>query len=102
MITTTATYSIHLANTESGEYDVHLPLPKPFHTNEDGVVTRHETEQGSRVVGFMDTPEPGMLGLTWAAFEAKPSSAVGKYLVIVGIHGSLSSYRFPITRVTIS
>ena len=101
MSTTTATYSIHLANTKSGEYDVRLPLLKPFHINKDGVVVRHEMEEGSRVVGFMDSPEPGPLTLHWAAFEADPSSAIGKYLVIAGIYGSLSSYQFPITRVTI-
>lgn len=92
-------FSIHRANTPSGEYDVALPVPHPFHTTDSGLIVRHISMEGGRIIGFMKKPEPSTLDLPWSAFTDDPDSAVGMHIVTVEPDGNLSSWGLPVRKV---
>lgn len=94
-------FIIHRANTESGEYDVTLPVPHSFHTTDSGLIVHHVLMWGGRILGFMKTPEPSVLDLPWDAFTADPDSAVGLYIVTIKPDGNLSSWGLPVRKVDV-
>lgn len=92
-------FSIQPANTESGEYDVKLPLPHPFHTDGDGEVIDHIVMDKAHVIGFCKTSDPGTIDLTWPGFLVDPQSAVGMFMVTVDMGGQFATWTTPISRV---
>ena len=96
--------SIQLANTTSGEYDVLLPLPYPFHISEDGSVGRQEFWKGdpSHVIGFQRRPVVGQVDILWESAAEDPDQIVGLYPVFACSDGRLFSQTLPVRSAAVS
>ena len=105
--------TLHIANTATGEYDVHRPLPYPFHLDADGNVLRQEFWRGEpvKLLGFQYSPDAQEIGLlaedwlpTAASYHSSnvvgPTAVVGLWPVFLDADGSIWSHVYPVDGVT--
>lgn len=100
--------SLHIANTEDGSYDVHRPLPYPFHVNASGDVLRNPAYPDTRCVGFMRDPDPdrGIDGMVLFDTWADSYTDDGFTIDVVGMFPAFSdrsgmwNSTYPITHVS--
>lgn len=104
---TTSTVSIQPAQGETvGEYDVHKPLPYPFHIEPDGSVARQDFWQGTpaRLAGFQVDPKVmkvEIFDFQWLADLDTVERVVGMHAVFIDSSGSMWTDRRPVERVTV-
>lgn len=112
---TKAPVSITIQPGQPGEgmgYNVHLPLPYPFHIDADtgdcrrgrGTVDLGEAPAGRpwRLLGFQVTLEQQTLDVIREEFVDDPELAVGKYPVFLDADGGFFNLTVPITHVTVN
>ena len=77
-------------------------LPYPFHTTQDGAITRQDFWQGepARVVGFTTAPDRFEVVLDWDDFAADPQQAVGMYTITANGPGEFSTHLTAVETVT--
>lgn len=88
---------------EGMNYNVHKPLPYPFHVNtETGDVMSgpHTGNETWRLVGFQPDADTQTVTLRREDFAAEPNKAVGLCPVFVDEHGCMFNLTEPITRAT--
>ena len=99
------TITIQPANTPSGEYNVNLPLPYPYHVDAaTGDVGRQEFWKGepAAVLGFQNDPDVQIIDLLWADAAKHPEDIVGKYVVTANADGGIYNETRPITSVHVN
>lgn len=102
-----STITLQPGNTADGTYDVHQPLPYPYHVDaETGLVGRQEFWKGApfRVLGFQREATRQQVDLWWIDVPADPDQVVGMYPVLLDTssgEGEIYNLTVPITRVTI-
>lgn len=92
--------TIQPGNTTTGEYDVHKPLPYPYHVDAaTGDVDRQDFFKGTpaAVIGFQDDADVQVVDLLWKDAAADPDRIVGKFPVLVDSNGNIYSLTVPIT-----
>lgn len=98
--------SIQPSNTPSGEYDVHMALPYPFHIDVDtSKVLRQDMWKGNpaTLIGFQQDVDVQRVDLFLAdAMETNPHRVVGMYPVFSEDNGGLYTYILPINSVTVT
>lgn len=97
-------YSVQQANTESGEYDVHEPMPYPYHVDTDGKVGRQELWRGDPevMVGFQKAADVQVVDLLWQVAVKHPEKIPGMFPVFCRSNGTFFSSSRPVSRVTVS
>lgn len=96
--------SIHTANTPSGDNDVRLPIPYPFHcVPETGEVTRQDFWRGSPtgIAGFQNEIEAQQIDLTWEEAVADPDRMIGMFPILLDSTDGIATWTTPVTRYTI-
>lgn len=96
------------------DYDVHKPLPYPFHIASDtGDCTRGRgtsdipsdvddpRKQPWRLLGFQDDAAVQTVDMLLETFIQDPHAAVGKFPVFVNGNGDIFNLTEPITGVTV-
>lgn len=88
-----------------GEYDVHQPLPYPFHIAPNGNVQRQDFWRGQplALIGFqadVDVQKVDLLTSAW--FEGEPTAAVGMFPVFAARGGQFYTDTRPVARVEAS
>lgn len=97
--------TIHRGNTPSGEYDVHKPLPYPYHVEaETGDVGRQEFWHGTplRVLGFQQDADIQIVDLSWREAAAVPDRIVGMFPVLLHKSGGIYNETCPITKISVT
>ena len=103
--TTTTTITVQTGNTQSGTYDVHQPLPYPFHCEAaTGRVGRQDFWQCEvyRIVGFQQQLEVQTVDLFWAEAAQQPERMHGMFPVVVDSDGNLSVWTTPVTSTAVT
>lgn len=94
--------SIKIANTRTGDYDVKLALPKPFHCNTFGSVIRPNPTGADQVIGFTDEPDSERIDLFWQTWVDAPAldagAVIGKFPVIIS-DGNIATLTLPVSGV---
>lgn len=96
--------TIHLANTETGDYDVHKPMPYPYHIGDaNGAVGRQDFWNGEpeRLIGFQATRKRQVVDLFAAKFWDEPAQAIGMYPVFQDRDGGVWNMSYPVTEVVV-
>lgn len=95
--------SIQVANTEDGSYDVHLPLPYPYHIDDDGNVGRQDFWRGEpkSLIGFQAERDRHEVDLFFHDFWDDPEKAVGMFPVFVDAGGTFWNHLWPVTSVSV-
>lgn len=91
--------SIQVANTPTGEYDVHKPLPYPYQIDADGSVLRQDFWRGepARLLGFQqdaDVQQVDLLAEDWLATE--DSAPAGWHPVFMDADGGMWNHAYPV------
>jgi hypothetical protein len=100
-VTDTKTKTVQVANTGTGEYDVHQPLPYPFHIDAEGNVLRQDFWRGepSRLLGFQEKRDVQHVDLRVEDWLATDDDAPeGWYPVFVDADGTLWNHACPVMR----
>lgn len=98
--------SIQPGNTSDGTYDVHQPLPYPFHVDAaTGEVDRQDFWKGQpfRVIGFQVEADRQEVDLLWEDAAAAPDRIVGMFPILLdtsGGEGTVYNLVCPITSVS--
>lgn len=98
------TITLHLANTESGEYDVMKPKPYPLRVDaRTGDVLDQDMWRGdpAAVIGFQYVANVQTCDLVWAKVAAHPHYAEGAFPILVNSNGKFSTWTTPVTEVTV-
>jgi hypothetical protein len=100
-MTDTKTKSVQVANEKDGSYNVHKPLPYPFHIDADGSVLRQDFWKGepSRLIGFQenaDVQKVDLLAETWLASDDEAPE--GWYPVFMDDDGGFWNHAYPIMK----
>ena len=84
-----------------GEYDVHQPVPYPYHIDSDGNVLRQDFWRGdpSRLIGFQATREQHVDLFYTDWFKGEADAVVGMYPVFVTDQGEMYTDARPIASV---
>lgn len=95
--------TIQPANSADGSYDVHKPLPYPYHIGEGGLVGRQDFWAGepAALVGFQNDPNVQHVDVHFTEFWDNPQIAVGKYPVLVDHDGGMWNHTHPISDVSV-
>lgn len=96
--------SIQVANMPDGSYDVHKPLPYPFHvTDELGAVGRQDFWRGEpiRLIGFQESPDVQRVKVLTRGFWNEPQQVVGMWPVFADADGGMWNHKHPVTEVTV-
>ncbi len=96
---TETTKSVQVANTTTGRYDVHKPLPYPFHIDAEGNVLRQDFWRGEpeRLVGFQEKADVNHVDLRVQDWLATGDEAPeGWHPVFVDADGTMWSHAFPV------
>jgi hypothetical protein len=90
---------VQVANTLTGEYDVHKPLPYPFHIDDDGSVLRQDFWRGepARLLGFQSTQEHrvDLFAHEWLA--TTDEAPEGWYPVFQDSDGGIWAHAYPVS-----
>lgn len=94
----TTTIAFQVANTVTGAYDVHKPMPFPFQVDDSGLVADPAIldEVHARLLGFQNDVDEQHVDLAWVVAAAAPQEALGKFPVFVS-EGRIWTYRLPVT-----
>lgn len=92
------TKALQVANTPTGEYDVHKPMPYPFYIEPDGSVAAQDFWRGepAALIGFQrvaDVHTVDVLADDWLSGEA---DVLGMHPVFVDAGGGFWSHRHPV------
>lgn len=92
--------TIQPANTTDGTYDVHQPVPYPFHIEvATGEVLRQEFWRGepASIIGFQNDVDVQTVDLLWRDAVKEPQKMVGLFPVFSRDNGSMFNLTTPIT-----
>jgi hypothetical protein len=98
--------TIQPGNSMDGTYDVHQPMPYPFHVDAaTGDVGYQDLWKGQpfRVLGFQKEVDVQQIDLHWKYAAADPEKIVGMFPVLLdtsGEEGTIYQLTFPITDVS--
>lgn len=98
-MTETDLRTVQVANTTTGRYDVHKPLPYPFHIEPDGAVARQDFWRGepARLAGFQRDADENRVDVRVEDWLADPELDVtGTFPVFVDADGSIWRHAFPV------
>lgn len=98
-MSTTATKSVQIANTEDGSYDVRKPLPYPWHINRDCSVARQDFWKGQpdRLAGFQTSRDKqviNVLAQDWV--DSDNIDVTGMFPVFINSDGSMWNSSYPV------
>lgn len=91
---------VQVANTPSGEYDVHQPLPFPYLINDDCTVDRQDFWRGEpvRLIGFQATADVQEVALLADEWIKTGQDVAGMYPVFMDADGGFWNHKFPVSR----
>lgn len=94
---------IQPANTESGEYDVHVPQPYPYYIDAEGKVAEQEFWKGDplQLIGFQDRADRQKLNITFKQFWDDPTVAEGRFPVFLQGSGTFYNLTVPISSAVV-
>lgn len=93
--------TIHIANETDGSYNVHRPLPCPFHIEDDGSVARQDFWRGEplRLLGFQEKPDVPHIHVRAEDWLKNDTDVRGHFPVFLDADGSIWSHRYPVEKL---
>lgn len=92
--------TIHIANEADGSYNVHKPLPYPYHIEDDGTVGRQDFWKGkpARLLGFQLTADRHEVSVRVETWLENDVDVTGHFPVFQDKNGAIWSLTLPVSK----